>query len=73
MCCDSRLREVMCCDSRLGLWSIEASYSGDFTTAARTDFEVKEYGKILAALLFLFGFLEVIHLLHQFYPAFPSW
>lgn len=32
------------CDFRLGLWSIEASYSGDFTTTARTDFEVKEYG-----------------------------
>ncbi|XP_018549132.1 complement C5 [Lates calcarifer] len=28
---------------KLGIWSIEASYSGDFTTAARTDFEVKEY------------------------------
>uniref|UniRef100_A0A8D3CGD7 Anaphylatoxin-like domain-containing protein n=1 Tax=Scophthalmus maximus TaxID=52904 RepID=A0A8D3CGD7_SCOMX len=28
---------------KLGLWSIEASYSGDFTTTARTDFEVKEY------------------------------
>ncbi|XP_042372695.1 complement C5-like, partial [Plectropomus leopardus] len=31
------------CDSRLGIWSIEASYSDDFTTKARTDFEVKEY------------------------------
>ncbi|CAF94607.1 unnamed protein product [Tetraodon nigroviridis] len=28
---------------KLGIWSIEAAYSGDFTTAARTDFEVKEY------------------------------
>ena len=32
------------CDSRLGIWSIDASYSDDFTTTARTDFEVKEYG-----------------------------
>uniref|UniRef100_A0A665VU64 Anaphylatoxin-like domain-containing protein n=1 Tax=Echeneis naucrates TaxID=173247 RepID=A0A665VU64_ECHNA len=31
------------CDSRLGLWSIEASYSDDFTTKAKTDFEVREY------------------------------
>ncbi|KAM9360733.1 complement C5 [Symphorus nematophorus] len=28
---------------KLGIWSIEASYSGDFTTKAITDFEVKEY------------------------------
>ncbi|XP_008299098.1 complement C5 [Stegastes partitus] len=28
---------------KLGIWSIEASYSDDFTTTARTDFEVKEY------------------------------
>uniref|UniRef100_A0A3Q1GK75 Complement C5 n=1 Tax=Acanthochromis polyacanthus TaxID=80966 RepID=A0A3Q1GK75_9TELE len=28
---------------KLGIWSIEASYSNDFTTTARTDFEVKEY------------------------------
>ncbi|XP_054867538.1 complement C5 [Amphiprion ocellaris] len=28
---------------KLGIWSIEASYSDDFTTAARTDFDVKEY------------------------------
>ncbi|XP_029283641.1 complement C5 [Cottoperca gobio] len=27
----------------LGIWSIEASYSDDFTTTARADFEVKEY------------------------------
>ncbi|XP_044053377.1 complement C5 [Siniperca chuatsi] len=26
-----------------GIWSIEASYSDDFTTTARADFEVKEY------------------------------
>ncbi|XP_045898930.1 complement C5-like [Micropterus dolomieu] len=26
-----------------GIWTIEASYSDDFTTTARTDFEVKEY------------------------------
>ncbi|XP_062237196.1 complement C5 [Platichthys flesus] len=28
---------------KLGIWSIDASYSDDFTTTARTDFEVKEY------------------------------
>ncbi|XP_040898542.1 complement C5 [Toxotes jaculatrix] len=28
---------------KLGIWSIEASYSDDFSTTARTDFEVKEY------------------------------
>ncbi|XP_026199541.1 complement C5 [Anabas testudineus] len=28
---------------KLGIWTIEASYSDDFTTVARTDFEVKEY------------------------------
>uniref|UniRef100_UPI0037E7A380 complement C5 n=1 Tax=Semicossyphus pulcher TaxID=241346 RepID=UPI0037E7A380 len=28
---------------KLGIWTIEASYSDDFTTTARTDFEVKEY------------------------------
>ncbi|XP_071340230.1 complement C5 isoform X2 [Trachinotus anak] len=28
---------------KLGIWTIEASYSDDFTTSARTDFEVKEY------------------------------
>ncbi|XP_068167986.1 complement C5 [Antennarius striatus] len=28
---------------KLGVWFIEASYSDDFTTAARTDFEVREY------------------------------
>uniref|UniRef100_A0A667XN33 Complement component 5 n=1 Tax=Myripristis murdjan TaxID=586833 RepID=A0A667XN33_9TELE len=28
---------------KLGLWSIEASYSKDFSTTARADFEVKEY------------------------------
>uniref|UniRef100_A0A665VUW4 Alpha-2-macroglobulin bait region domain-containing protein n=1 Tax=Echeneis naucrates TaxID=173247 RepID=A0A665VUW4_ECHNA len=28
---------------KLGLWSIEASYSDDFTTKAKTDFEVREY------------------------------
>ncbi|XP_078027275.1 complement C5 [Epinephelus lanceolatus] len=28
---------------KLGIWSIEASYSDDFTTTARTDFEIKEY------------------------------
>ncbi|KAK2838185.1 hypothetical protein Q5P01_015397 [Channa striata] len=28
---------------KLGIWSIEALYSDDFTTIARTDFEVKEY------------------------------
>ncbi|XP_040011681.1 complement C5 [Xiphias gladius] len=28
---------------KLGIWSIEASYSDDYTTTARTDFEVKEY------------------------------
>ncbi|XP_055367268.1 complement C5 isoform X2 [Betta splendens] len=28
---------------KLGIWSIEASYSDDFTTSAKTDFEVKEY------------------------------
>ncbi|XP_067377606.1 complement C5 isoform X2 [Channa argus] len=28
---------------KLGIWSIEASYVDDFTTIARTDFEVKEY------------------------------
>lgn len=33
------------CDSRLGLWTIEASYVDDFITKAKTDFEVKEYGK----------------------------
>ncbi|XP_053727481.1 complement C5 [Synchiropus splendidus] len=28
---------------KLGMWSVEALYSGDFNTLARTDFEVKEY------------------------------
>lgn len=28
---------------KLGLWTIEASYADDFTTKAKTDFEVKEY------------------------------
>uniref|UniRef100_A0A8P4G2F4 Complement component 5 n=1 Tax=Dicentrarchus labrax TaxID=13489 RepID=A0A8P4G2F4_DICLA len=28
---------------KLGIWTIEASYSNDFTTKAKTDFEVKEY------------------------------
>ncbi|XP_028270713.1 complement C5 [Parambassis ranga] len=28
---------------KLGIWTIEASYSKDFTTFAKTDFEVKEY------------------------------
>ncbi|KAM9391787.1 complement C5 [Pholidichthys leucotaenia] len=28
---------------KLGIWTIEASYSDDFTTHAKTDFEVKEY------------------------------
>uniref|UniRef100_A0AAX7TRP4 Complement component 5 n=1 Tax=Astatotilapia calliptera TaxID=8154 RepID=A0AAX7TRP4_ASTCA len=28
---------------KLGIWSIEASYSNDFTTTATTDFEVREY------------------------------
>ncbi|KAM7390973.1 hypothetical protein PAMP_021696 [Pampus punctatissimus] len=28
---------------KLGIWSIEAAYSDDFTTTARTDFEVREY------------------------------
>uniref|UniRef100_A0A3Q3ILA5 NTR domain-containing protein n=1 Tax=Monopterus albus TaxID=43700 RepID=A0A3Q3ILA5_MONAL len=28
---------------KLGIWTIEASYSDDFTTTATTDFEVKEY------------------------------
>ncbi|XP_026177274.1 complement C5 [Mastacembelus armatus] len=28
---------------KLGIWTVEASYSDAFTTAARTDFEVKEY------------------------------
>ncbi|XP_047448971.1 complement C5 [Mugil cephalus] len=28
---------------KFGVWFIEASYSGEFTTAATTDFEVKEY------------------------------
>uniref|UniRef100_A0A3Q4I626 Complement C5-like n=1 Tax=Neolamprologus brichardi TaxID=32507 RepID=A0A3Q4I626_NEOBR len=28
---------------KLGIWSIEASYSKDFTTTATTDFEVREY------------------------------
>ncbi|KAG7490391.1 complement C5 [Solea senegalensis] len=28
---------------KLGIWSIEASYADDFTTTAKTDFEVKEY------------------------------
>ncbi|KAF7650029.1 hypothetical protein LDENG_00132830, partial [Lucifuga dentata] len=28
---------------KLGIWTIEASYSDDFTTTAWTDFEVKEY------------------------------
>ncbi|KAM8760671.1 complement C5 [Acanthopagrus schlegelii] len=28
---------------KLGIWSIEASYSDNFTTSARTEFEVKEY------------------------------
>ncbi|XP_041643759.1 complement C5 isoform X2 [Cheilinus undulatus] len=28
---------------KTGIWTIEASYSEDFTTIARTDFEVKEY------------------------------
>ncbi|RVE68783.1 hypothetical protein OJAV_G00094840 [Oryzias javanicus] len=28
---------------KLGIWTIEASYSEDFTTKAKTDFEVKEY------------------------------
>ncbi|KAF1388978.1 hypothetical protein PFLUV_G00068530 [Perca fluviatilis] len=28
---------------KLGIWSIEASYSDDFTTTAKADFEVKEY------------------------------
>nr|XP_057928105.1 complement C5 [Doryrhamphus excisus] len=28
---------------KLGTWSIEASYSDDFTTKARTDFEIREY------------------------------
>ncbi|XP_017281314.1 complement C5 [Kryptolebias marmoratus] len=28
---------------KLGIWTIEASYSDDFTTKAKTDFEVKEY------------------------------
>ncbi|KAM9858664.1 complement C5 [Aulostomus maculatus] len=28
---------------KLGVWSIEAAYSDDFTTTARADFEVKEY------------------------------
>uniref|UniRef100_A0A3P8VKG1 Complement C5 n=1 Tax=Cynoglossus semilaevis TaxID=244447 RepID=A0A3P8VKG1_CYNSE len=28
---------------KLGLWSIEAAYSNDFTTTAKTSFEVKEY------------------------------
>nr|XP_046242467.1 complement C5 isoform X2 [Scatophagus argus] len=28
---------------KLGIWTIEASYSDDYTTTARTDFEVKEY------------------------------
>jgi len=32
-------------DYRLGIWTIEASYTDDFTTKAKTDFEVKEYGK----------------------------
>lgn len=30
-------------EPKLGVWSIEASYSDDFTTTARTDFEVKKY------------------------------
>ncbi|CAK6980544.1 complement C5 [Scomber scombrus] len=28
---------------KLGIWTIEAAYSDDFTTTARADFEVKEY------------------------------
>uniref|UniRef100_A0A3B3BMD2 Anaphylatoxin-like domain-containing protein n=1 Tax=Oryzias melastigma TaxID=30732 RepID=A0A3B3BMD2_ORYME len=28
---------------KLGIWTIEASYSEDFTTTTKTDFEVKEY------------------------------
>ncbi|KAI9541755.1 hypothetical protein NQZ68_027119, partial [Dissostichus eleginoides] len=28
---------------KLGIWSIEAAYSDDFTTTARAEFEVKEY------------------------------
>lgn len=40
------ISDCFICDSRLGIWSIEASYSDEFTTTARTDFEVKEYGKI---------------------------
>ncbi|XP_077942596.1 complement C5 isoform X2 [Gasterosteus aculeatus] len=28
---------------KLGIWTIEASYTDDFTTTARVDFEVKEY------------------------------
>uniref|UniRef100_A0A3B3XAZ3 Anaphylatoxin-like domain-containing protein n=1 Tax=Poecilia mexicana TaxID=48701 RepID=A0A3B3XAZ3_9TELE len=28
---------------KLGIWTIEASYTDDFTTKAKTDFEVKEY------------------------------
>ncbi|XP_076010184.1 complement C5 isoform X2 [Genypterus blacodes] len=28
---------------KFGVWSIEASYSDDFTTTAKTDFEVKKY------------------------------
>ncbi|PWA14829.1 hypothetical protein CCH79_00020215 [Gambusia affinis] len=28
---------------KLGIWTIEASYTNDFTTKAKTDFEVKEY------------------------------
>ncbi|XP_032372446.1 complement C5 isoform X2 [Etheostoma spectabile] len=28
---------------KLGIWSVEASYSDDFTTTAKADFEVKEY------------------------------
>ncbi|XP_015250744.1 PREDICTED: complement C5 [Cyprinodon variegatus] len=28
---------------KLGIWTIDASYTDDFTTTAKTDFEVKEY------------------------------
>lgn len=63
------------CHSRLGLWTIEASYVDDFTTTAKTDFEVKEYGNTRpAASKSLSVFTSPVSLsipALQFFPAFP--
>uniref|UniRef100_A0A3Q2DTA9 Anaphylatoxin-like domain-containing protein n=1 Tax=Cyprinodon variegatus TaxID=28743 RepID=A0A3Q2DTA9_CYPVA len=58
---------------KLGIWTIDASYTDDFTTTAKTDFEVKEYGMAETQRALQASLVEVMIFTPCATPPFPRY